>query len=148
MTASQLIKKIIIVLLPVLLIGIFGQALWHYNISCADREENIGTFLKGVVANNAALIDGSKFEMIQSQSDFESETYKEIATLLDKIQKSYQLAVSEIKTLRRQENITLYVISPGQQNNIGKEFDLWLEMNPVFNRGSVEIKEPYTQNNG
>ena len=43
MTASQLIKKIIIVLLPVLLIGIFGQALWHYNISCADREENIGT---------------------------------------------------------------------------------------------------------
>jgi twitching motility protein PilJ len=146
MTTSQLIKKIMIVLLPVLLIGIFGQALWHYNITCNDREENIGDFLKGVVANNAALINGSKFEMIQNQSDFESETYKEIEILLNKIQTSYNLAVSDIKTLRRKENITLQVVSPGQQNNIGKEFDLWLEMNPVFNRGSVEIKESYIQN--
>jgi twitching motility protein PilJ len=145
MTASQFVKKIIIVLLPVLLIGIFGQALWQYNIACTDREENIATFLKGVVANNAALIDGSKFEMIQKGTDFDSENYKEISTLLDKIQKSYQLTISEIKTLRRKENITLYVITAGQQNNIGKEFDLWLEMNPVFNTGSVEIKETYTQ---
>jgi twitching motility protein PilJ len=146
MSISNLIKKILLVLFPILLAGMFFPAVWNYNSVCAESEINAGKYLKAIIDNSAVFIDGDMFEKIQNQADFENTAYMEIAAILEKVKISNQLSSSDIKTLRRKGNITSFVISPGEKNNIGEEFDLWLEMNPVFNRGSIEIKQPYSQN--
>ena len=146
MSISNLVKKIFIVLFPILLAGMFFQAVWNYNNVCAESEINAGKYLKAIVDNNAAFIDGDMFEKIQNQADNENTAYMEIAAILEKVKTANQLGTSDIKTLRRKGNITSYVISPGENNNVGEEFDLWLEMNPVFNKGSIEIKQPYSKN--
>jgi len=145
MSTSNLVKKILLFLIPILLAGMFFQAVWNYNIVCVKSEINAGKYLKAIVANNAALIDGEMFEKIQNQTDYDNTAYMEIAAILEKVKISNHLGSSDIKTLRRKGNITSFVISPGEKNNIGKEFDLWLEMNSVFNRGSIEIKQPYSK---
>ncbi len=145
MTSSQLVKKILLYLFPVIIVGMFFQAYWDYSTGCADQEEHTGNYLKSITANNALLIDGDMFDSIQKPEDFESSAYQEIAAILNKVRESNKLSATEIKTLRRNGNVTSFVIAPGNQNNIGKEFDLWLEMNAVFNRGTVEIKDPYDQ---
>jgi twitching motility protein PilJ len=70
-----------------------------------------------------------------------------LAQVLEKIARTSDLGHASVKTLRRKENITTYVVTSDKRNMIGYEFDLWLEMNPVFNKGKIEIKPPYENNN-
>jgi len=131
------------IVIPVIIVGFFSQAIWVYLESRGEVEKSIGKQLKAIVANNAAYIDGDLCNEINTPTDFNKDVYKKIALVLKNIQKVNNFNSSDVKILRRRGIGTAFIATAGPRNMIGQEFDLWLEMNPVFSKGTIEVKTPY-----
>jgi twitching motility protein PilJ len=147
MTSSQLAKIIIISVIPFILIALFFLAMWDYSGARSDAEKSAEILLKQIVTSSIELIDGNLFSQINDPEDYNGEIYQSLAGILENIQRTNKLGYAGVKALRRKENLTSYVITSDKRNMIGQEFDLWLEMNPVFNKGQIEVKSPYDYNN-
>jgi twitching motility protein PilJ len=145
-TSSKLFKKIIQFLIPFVIIGLFANALWDYYLAHQTVDKAIEEKLIAIVSTGASQIDGDIFDMIRSSKDFNSDNYKQITTALQAIRNANKLEKDAVKSLRRRGNITNFVVTSSNENVINKEFNLWGEMNPVFNKGFIEVKTPYDKN--
>jgi ABC-type transporter Mla subunit MlaD len=91
----------------------------------------------------ASLLQGEFLEKIMSPEDFYTEVYHHLYRTIQIYQNESHLPIEAIKVLRRKGDVTSIVLSSDADNNIGAEYNLLHEMNPVFNSGSVEYKAPY-----
>jgi methyl-accepting chemotaxis protein len=148
MTSSQLVKVLLVTVLPFFIITLFCLAIWNYFDARANAEIYAEEILKQIAANSVSYIDGNLFSQISAPEDYNSDAYQSLASILEKVERTNNLGHANVRTLRRKDNITSYVVTSDKRNMIGHEFDLWLEMNPVFNKGKIEIKAPYDNNKG
>jgi twitching motility protein PilJ len=144
-TASLILRKIVIIFLPLVIVGLLISAVWDYYLAKNIAQEGINEKLIAMVSTGAIQIDGDSFDLIRSSSDFNNEQYLNVAGVLQAIRAANKLEKDAVKTLRRQGNITNFVVTSNNQNVINQEFNLWGEMNPTFNKGYVELKSPYDQ---
>lgn len=144
-TSSQILKKIVLILLPIVIIGLFVIALWDYSLNRESVQKAINNELIAIASTGAIQIDGEIFDAIRNTKDFESDNYFKIGGTLQAIRNANKLEKDAVKTLRRRGNITNFVVTSNNRNVINQEFDLWGEMNPTFNKGSIEIKPPYSR---
>ena len=144
-TSSQIYKKTLFVLLPFVIIGLFVIAFIDYFQTRDSAQEAIYKELIAIASTGVIQIDGEVFDAIKSPKDFENENYLEIAATLQAIRNANKLEKDAVKTLRRRGNVTNFVATSNNRNVINQEFDLWGEMNPTFNQGSIEVKSPYSR---
>jgi len=142
-TTSLILRKIVSIFLPLVIFGLLISALWDYYLAKNVAQEAINEKMIALVSTSVIQIDGDSFDLIRSSSDFNNEHYLRIAGVLQGIRAANKLEKDAVKTLRRQGNITNFVVTSNNQNVINQEFNLWGEMNPTFNNGYVEIKSPY-----
>jgi len=143
MTKTKLIKKTLLLMLPVLLIAWLLVAIWLAN---GDFEHNQNMLAENVqisATNGALQIDGDLFDQITSTESYSDERYKKIFSMVQRFQTANGLSPWQVKTLRRKGNVTEYVVTAESRNRIGEEFDLWGEMNPTINNGQVTVRGPY-----
>ena len=148
LTSSQLLKKIILILFPFLLLLFFLIAGWQYYNVKVSIENLIKEKLVGIAVTGASQIDGSLIQTINESNDYNHQNYKIIAEVIERIRDVNKLENSAIKILRRKGNVTSFVITADKRNLIGREFNLWREMNPTFNNGTVTVKMPYQKIGG
>jgi twitching motility protein PilJ len=117
--------------------------VWDYYKAKNIVQEAINEKLIALVSTSAIQIDGDSFDLIRSSADFNNEHYLNVAGVLQAIRAANKLEKDAVKTLRRQGNITNFVVTSNNQNVINQEFNLWREMNPTFNKGYIELKSPY-----
>jgi hypothetical protein len=144
-TSSRILKKIAILFLPFLVLGIFAMALWDYFNACDMAEISAGEKSMAIAATGAALINGDGFSEIKHTTDFKSEAYKKISHSLQSLCTNNNLRNDAAKTLRRKGNITNYVAISANRNLINQEFNLWAEMNATFNSGIIAVKSRYNR---
>jgi len=144
-TTSLIQRKIAITFIPLIIVGLLISAVLDYYLAKNIAQEAINEKLIAMVSTGAIQIDGNSFDLIRSSSDFNNEHYLNIAGVLQAIRAANKLEKDAVKTLRRKGNITNFVVTSNNQNVINKEFNLWGEMNPTFNKGNIEIKSPYDQ---
>jgi twitching motility protein PilJ len=142
-TSTHLFKKIALFLFPLVILLFFGIALWQYSRAQSAAEKSLGNRMIAIVATSTPLIQQSLSQNIDDYNDFENEEYQKLARILKMIQQANNLEVDAVKILRRKGNFTAFIVTSAGTNVIGQEFDLWLEMNPTFNDGSIEVKRPY-----
>jgi hypothetical protein len=142
-TTSLILRKIVIIFLPLVIIGLLISAVWDYYKAKNIVQEAINEKLIALVSTSAIQIDGDSFDLIRSSADFNNEHYLNVAGVLQAIRAANKLEKDAVKTLRRQGNITNFVVTSNNQNVINQEFNLWREMNPTFNKGYIELKSPY-----
>jgi len=142
-TTSLILRKIVFILLPLVVIGLLVLAIWDYHLAKDSAQNAINEKIISIVSTSVIQIDGDSFDLIRDPADFNNEHYLKIAGVLQDIRTANKLETDAVKTLRRQGNITNFVVTSNNQNVINKEFNLWREMNPTFNKGYIEIKSPY-----
>jgi twitching motility protein PilJ len=142
-TTRLILRKIVVIFLPLVIIGLIALAIWDYYLAKDTVQEAINNNLTSLVSTSVLQIDGDRFDLIRSSEDFNSEHYLKIAGVLQNIRTANKLDKDAVKTLRRKGNITNFVVTSNNQNVINKEFNLWREMNPTFNKGHIELKAPY-----
>ncbi len=142
-TTSLILRKIVLIFLPLVIIGLLISAVRDYDLANDSVQEAINEKLIAMVSTSIIQIDGDSFDLIRSPSDFNNEHYLKIAGVLQAIRTANKLEKDAVKTLRRQGNITNFVVTSNNQNVINQEFNLWGEMNPTFNKGYIELKSPY-----
>ncbi len=142
-TTSLIFRKIVLIFLPLVIIGLLISAVWDYYLAKDSVQEAINEKLIAMVSTSVIHIDGDSFDLIRSPSDFNNEHYLKIAGVLQAIRTANKLEKDAVKTLRRQGNITNFVVTSNNQNVINQEFNLWGEMNLTFNKGYIELKAPY-----
>jgi twitching motility protein PilJ len=122
---------------------LFILATWDYYLAKDTVQKAINEKILSIVSTSALQIDGDSFDLIRNPADFNSEHYLKIAGVLQNIRTANKLEKDAVKTLRRNGNFTNFVVTSNNQNVINKEFNLWKEMNPTFNKGYIELKSPY-----
>jgi len=142
-TSSQIYKKILWVILPLIIIGLFVLAIFDYSDRRDSAREAIYNELIAIASTGVIQIDGEVFDAIRSTKDFENDNYLKIAATLQAIRNANKLEKDAVKTLRRRGNVTNFVVTSNNRNIINQEFDLWGEMNPTFNQGSIAVRSPY-----
>ena len=142
-STSLILRKIEIIFVPLLIVGLLITAIWDYYIAKNIAQEAIHEKLIAMVSTGVIQIDGDSFDLIRSSSDFNNEHYLNVAGVLQAIRAANKLEKDAVKTLRRKGNVTNFVVTSNNQNVINKEFILWGEMNPTFNKGYIELKFPY-----
>jgi twitching motility protein PilJ len=142
-TTSLILRKIVLIFLPLVIIGLLISAVWDYYLAKNIVQEAINEKLISIVSTSVIQVDGDSFNLIRSSADFNNEHYLKIAGVLQNIRTANKLEKDAVKTLRRRGNITNFVVTSNNQNVINQEFNLWREMNPTFNKGYIELKTPY-----
>jgi twitching motility protein PilJ len=142
-TTTLILRKIILIFLPLVIIGLLILATWDYFLAKNTVQEAINEKLLSIVSTSVIQIDGDSFDLIRNPIDFNSEHYLKIVGVLQNIRTANKLEKDAVKTLRRRGNITNFVVTSNNQNVINKEFNLWKEMNPTLNKGYIELKSPY-----
>ena len=74
-TSSQIFKKIVLILLPIVIIGLFVIALWDYSLTRESVQKAINNELIAIASTGAIQIDGEIFDAIRNIKDFESDNY-------------------------------------------------------------------------
>jgi ribosomal protein S8 len=146
-TTSQIFKRIVFTVGSLILLGIILSIVNEYYHARKICEKSIHDRLVAIVSTAVLQIDGDDFDLLRDKKDFSSDKYLKIAHILQDIRNANKLEKDAIKTLRREGNITNFVVTSNNQNVINQEFDLWREMNPTFNKGEVEVKLSYDKNN-
>ena len=146
-TTRLILRKLVFIFLPLVIIGLIALAIWDYFLAKNTIQEVVNDKLISLVSTSAIQIDGDMFDLIRNPADFNSEHYLKIAGVLQNIRTVNKLEKDAVKTLRRKGNITNFVVTSNNQNVINKEFNLWREMNPTFNKGHIELKSPYERGN-
>jgi len=142
-TNSQILKKILLWFFPLIILGYLITAILQY-VRAEESELNGAVKkVKAIASTAAAQIDGEKFEQIRQTSDADSDNYRSISQNLKAVCAANKLPIDAAKTLRRNGNVTNFVVTSDNRNLINQEFNLWGEMNPTFNQGEVEIRLPY-----
>ena len=142
-TSSQLQNKILIRLFPVIVLLFFIISIWRFLDMRSSIKQALGDQLIAMAASSVPFIDASLVKEIAVQNDIQSEGYLAIEQVLQKIRNANNLEHNAVKILARKGNVTQFIVSSGNRNAIGQEFDLWLEMNPTFNKGEIQVKAPY-----
>ncbi|TFH01105.1 MAG: methyl-accepting chemotaxis protein [Calditrichales bacterium] len=142
-TSNQIFRNIFYLLFPLMLLMLFTVSVWDYYQARQNTINAMAEKVKAIAAMGASQIDGDIFESVQKPEDFQEESYQKIVASLQSISLVNGLRRTAVKTLRRQGNVTNFVVTLENRNMINKEFDLWAEMNPTFNTGQVEWKQPY-----
>ena len=143
-TSTQVVKKVMLGLFPLVLILVFAVSLWLYLLSQKTVTAAIAAQLKTMAATAAAQIDGTLLQQIVKPGDYNTEAYKKIYKALESIQLANNLEPAGVKLLRRKGNFTAYIASSENKNVIDQDNNLLSEMGSTFYRGTVEIKSPYT----
>ena len=63
-TSSQIFKKIILILLPLVIVGLFAIALWDYSLTREFIQKAINNELTAMASTGSIQIDGNIFEKI------------------------------------------------------------------------------------
>jgi len=147
-TSTHLLKQIALFLFPLLILIIFCIAVWQFYLAKNDAEKSLEEQLLAIAATSSAFLEGSQLDNINEYSDFETEEYQKVLQILQAIQQANNLEADAVKILRRKGNVTAFIATSDRKNIIGQEFDLWLEMNPTLNEGSLSVKKPYVKDNG
>jgi methyl-accepting chemotaxis protein len=145
-TTTRLVKKIMYIIIPAVLVLLIAVGIYYYFQARSVKISALSERVKTIAATGAMQIDGILFEQIRSPEDYNSQAYTDIQNSLVQIQTLNNLKANEVKTLRREGNITLFIASAQRRNIIGREFGLMLEMNPVFNQSRITVKQPYEMN--
>jgi len=145
-TSTEIFKRIVLIIFPLVIVGLFISAWWDYNHANEAAQKAIEGRALSIAATAALNIDGDIFESIKDDNDYNTDRYQQINRILQGICVANKLRNDAAKTLRRKGNVTSFVVTSSNRNLINQEFNLWKEMNPTFNKGSVEIKVPYIQN--
>lgn len=141
-TSSKIARKSILFLLPFFLIVFVAYAYWEYE---SAKNSIINTLASDFISlNNMAIAQFSPelISNIKTPEDFSSKDYNQIAIQLRNLTTSIDYETKEAKILRRDGNITTYVVSSDESNKIGQETGFLLEMNEVFNQGISAIRGP------
>jgi twitching motility protein PilJ len=142
-TSTQIIKKVLLGLFPLVLVLIFAVSTWQYMLSQNAVTAAIAAQLRTMAVTAAAQIDVALLQQIVKSGDYNSEAYNKIYKTLQSIQLANNLEPAGVKILRRKGNFTSYIASSEKKNVIDQDNDLLSEMGSTFYRGTIEIKSPY-----
>ena len=145
-TTARLIKKIVFILFPLIILGLFAVAYWDFTTARQRAENSLRIELSELVSTASRLVDGNSIEMLLSKDDAASPEYRNLVESLKTIRAINGLERNAVRVLRRKGNITTQIAASESRPVLGEEFDLWLEMNTVFNSGAVEVRMPYEKN--
>jgi twitching motility protein PilJ len=123
---------------------IFGLiSYWFYDNTKSQVIDLIASEIR--MLNNLVVsqLSTERINNIKEANDFESQDYQRLSDILKDYKNVINYNTNELKILRRKGNITTYVASSDNENKIGKETGLMLEMNDVFNQGETKIRGPY-----
>lgn len=146
MTSAFIAKRILLVIIPVLAVALLFLAVWNYLQADKLDQTRLEENLKSVIKNSVLLIDGALAEQITNTRDYESDAYKELHAILKQISRVNGFQGSAVKLLRRNRNVMSCIATASSQNQIAAELDMWREMNPVLNKGTIEIRSEYQIN--
>jgi len=85
----------------------------------------------------SGMLSGAYVEQIREKGDFQSDAYQQLHVKLVSLQQAAQVAEEDIKILRRKGNLTEIVMTAGNNNLIGSNFDLWQAMNESIRDNKV-----------
>jgi methyl-accepting chemotaxis protein len=142
-TGSRIFKNICILYALCILFLIITITLLSFFYQKQLYERGIESDVKDSARYLASLLEGDLLNGVQSPQDYNQEIYNRLQRMVIAYQKESRLPVESIKVLRRKGDVTSIVLSSHIENDVGREYNLLHEMNPVFNSGSVEYKSPY-----
>ncbi len=142
-TSTQITRKTLLFYYPFILIIFLGYGLWEYQNTRSFVMNLLDLNLTSYVSLSSKQIDITKVNMIKNSDDYNKQEYKDVFQVLLNIKEQAKHDIRNVKIVRRKGNVTTYVASADNRNLIGKDFDLWLEMNEAFNQGIVKIRGPY-----
>lgn len=145
-TSSQITQKIFITIFPFVLVLFLIYGYWEYSNSYDSNLESLTSELKTYSYLSSQNIDTEKLNSIILSEDYKSQEYQDIFLKLKNIKTQSNHKINEVNILRQKGNLTAYVATSEKRNLIGQEFDLWFEMNEVFNQGLTKIRGPYDVN--
>jgi len=143
-TSIKVARQVLIFILPLAFIVFLGFGYYQYQDTQIKLQTIINTGLKSYVSSSVSLIDTEKVDQIVKSEDYDSDGYNNLIKVLDNIKEKSDYQISKVNIFRRTGNSISYVASTDRENLIGKEFDLWLEMNEVLNNGSIQVRGPYS----
>jgi methyl-accepting chemotaxis protein len=146
-TSSKITRKSLLFLFPFFLAIFTGYNYWEYQKSKSTFLDIIYADFKAINNLVSSKLEIEKINNILTPDDFNKNYYEETAAILKSLKDSFKYEVKEVKLLRRKGNITLIIASSEQNNQIGQESGLLLEMNDVFNQGSSSIRGPFKEGN-
>ncbi len=136
-TSFGIITKFIVLMIPLLIIivGLTGY-LSHKNMTDVFAKSQLDE-IKKIVALGGGIISGDLINQVEKESDYNSDAYREAYSQVESLRNSYGPDGVVIRIIRRKGNITELVLTDSKSNMIGKNYDLWQEMNEAINSDQV-----------
>ncbi|HGY55102.1 MAG TPA: methyl-accepting chemotaxis protein [Caldithrix abyssi] len=134
-TSLYLLKVLLtFVFFLILLIAVVSAWLQYKGQVEQIERDRLNTVL--ITARTAVLsIESETLNSIREAKDYTSAGYNAIHNKLVELQQAAGLPASGVRILRKAGTHTEMVVTAEKQNRIGQSFDLWTEMNGVFNKG-------------
>ena len=76
----------------------------------------------------ASFINSNLVQAVNTRADYNSAAYKELVSLIKKMQKNLKFPDTAVKIIRQKGSMTEVILDDLTSNHIGASFDLWKEM--------------------
>jgi methyl-accepting chemotaxis protein len=147
-TSSKLFQKVLILFSISIVIIIVAISLFLFFYQTRTLDDRLESDVKNSAGMIAALIDGDLLSHIRTSEDYKNAIYMKLYRMLDIYKNESSLPIKSIQILRREGDVTSVVIGLDEINQIGREYNLFHEMNPAFNSGLIGYKPTYVKETG